>query len=86
MCLCLTCFVAVDIALGIETCSDGDFRPLPEYLIISHTADNLLNVSVVLTGCSNGLCGGVCRKEFEDVDATVACTNLFYKQSGWKRM
>ena len=69
---------AVDIGPGGGNCSDGDLRPVPESVLFGRTPEGLSNVSLLLSVCVGGFLGGVCRREFEDVDATVACRSLYY--------
>ncbi len=38
------------------------------------------NTSLLLTACAGGSFGGICRRNFDDVDAALACTLLGYSK------
>ena len=76
------CTVDIGPAPGGENCSDGELRPVPGSVLFGMTPEGLSNVSLLLTVCVGRFLGGVCRRGFEDVDATVACRNLNFGLPG----
>ncbi len=47
---------------------------------INGEGDFISNASLLLTACAGGSFGGVCRRNFDDIDAALACTFLGYSK------
>ena len=66
------------------SCVDGDFsfQQATTRTFISSEGFYVSNVSLLLTTCVGRIFGGVCRRRFDDVDAEVACRNLYFGLPG----
>ena len=69
---------------SMASCVDGDFsfQQATTRTFISSEGFYVSNVSLLLTTCVGGIFGGVCRRGFDDVDAEVACRNLYFGLPG----
>ena len=69
---------------SIASCADGNFsfQQATTRTFISSEGFYVNNVTLLLTTCVGGIFGGVCHRGFDDVDAEVACRNLYFGLPG----